>query len=386
MVPIGPDWLMPALQGPELKGCAGAELPIKYAYRVAGRRADRGPRVAAMHATSGIIGGQALSPVEPALGWLRGPVSGSPDFLSAHSRFGIGGIPKPYLNRPWYWQRFQENASGERAGVDCGGVKGLDGKLVVVTGGGSGIGAACARLYSGRGARVVVADRDIGAAEHVAHEISGSAMLVDVGDPASIAALADRVQTDQGSVDGVLTSAGVLSAGVRRLEDWDGDWDRFFEINVRGTFLTARAFGTRMASRGRGSIVTIGSVTGHRSTPLHAYGTSKAAVSALTRNLAAEWGRSGVRVNCISPGYVLTPALKQSIDGGHRDMSAIAESSALGRVADPVEVARVSAFLLSDESSAVTGIDLPVDAGWLLTGSWMFYGGLPPSRSVPSDA
>lgn len=261
-------------------------------------------------------------------------------------------------------------------------VRNLDGKILVVTGGASGIGAACARLFAARGARVVVADRNAEGAHAVARELGGSAYAVDIGKPDDIAAFAAKVHAEFGVVDGVLACAGAMPGGVVPVEQGDDRWDQFFDVNVRGTYLTALHFGGAMARRGRGSIVAIASTTGHRSTPLHAYGTSKAAVLQLVRNLAAEWGRSGVRINSISPGYVLSEGLQASIDRGDRDLGRITESSALGRLIAPDEIARATAFLLSDEASAVTGIDLPVDAGWLIAGSWVFYGGVPPARPV----
>lgn len=257
----------------------------------------------------------------------------------------------------------------------------LENKTIVVTGGASGIGGASAALFAARGAHVVVADRNAEGAVAVAKAVSGSAHQVDIGSPESIARFAEAVHAEFGPVDGVLACAGAMPGDVLRVEDWDGDWDRFFDVNVRGTYLTALHFGKAMAQRGKGSIVAIASTTGHRSTPLHAYGTSKAAVLQLVRNLSAEWGRSGVRVNSISPGYVLTEGLRASIDKGHRDLRRITDSSAMGRVIEPREIAQAAAFLLSDEASAVTGVDLPVDAGWLVNGSWVFYGGVPAARS-----
>ena len=157
-------------------------------------------------------------------------------------------------------------------------------------------------------------------------------------------------------------------------------WDRVVEIDLRGTYVTCAAFGKRMAARGGGSIVTIASITGMRATPLHAYGPAKAAVISLTAGLAAEWGRSGVRVNAVSPGYTLTPPLQWAIDNGKRDLQSLEENSALGRLVDPSEVAKAVAFLASDEASAITGINLPVDAGWLTAGPHHTYGGIPGAR------
>jgi NAD(P)-dependent dehydrogenase (short-subunit alcohol dehydrogenase family) len=131
-----------------------------------------------------------------------------------------------------------------------------------------------------------------------------------------------------------------------------------------------------MIQRRRGSIINIASVTSLRSVPLHAYAPAKAAVVSITQCLAAEWGPSGVRVNAISPGYTLTPALQAAAERGERDISALAGNAALQRLVGMDEVARAVGFLASDASSAVTGVNLPVDCGWLVATTWNTYGGL----------
>jgi NAD(P)-dependent dehydrogenase (short-subunit alcohol dehydrogenase family) len=139
-------------------------------------------------------------------------------------------------------------------------------------------------------------------------------------------------------------------------------------------------FGERMARRGTGAIINIASITSTRSVPLHAYAPAKAAVLSITQCLAAEWGRSGVRVNAISPGYTLTEALQAAIDRGDRNPDDLTSQSAMGRLVDPAEIADAAGFLLSDAARAITGINLPVDAGWLAGSTWMTYGGIPPAR------
>jgi NAD(P)-dependent dehydrogenase (short-subunit alcohol dehydrogenase family) len=130
-----------------------------------------------------------------------------------------------------------------------------------------------------------------------------------------------------------------------------------------------------MAERGAGAIVNIASITAMRSVPLHAYAPAKAAVVASTECLAAEWGRSGVRVNAVSPGYTLTERVAAQIAAGHRDPQAICRNSAIPRLVRPEEVADAVLFLLSERASAITGVNLPVDCGWLLAPSWDTYGG-----------
>jgi len=256
----------------------------------------------------------------------------------------------------------------------------LNDRVAVVTGGASGIGEACARLFAERGARVVVADLNAERAELVAGEIGGTAYAVDVVSPEAQEELARKVEAEVGPTEIAVTSAGVGQRPQPPEELRITTYDRMIEIDLKGTYLTCLAFGRRMALRGRGAIVTIASITGMRSTPLHSYGPAKAAVISLTEGLAAEWGRSGVRVNSISPGYTLTPLLQSVIDQGLRDPTLLEENSALGRMVAPAEIARAAAFLVSDEAEAITGINLPVDCGWLTAGSWATYGGLRPKR------
>ena len=257
----------------------------------------------------------------------------------------------------------------------------FDGKIAVVTGGASGIGEACCRTLAALRARVVVADLDEERARRVAEAIHGVPLLLDVGSAESCEAAAARCEAAVGAVDALVTSAGVIQRPLPPEALPLEDVDRVVEIDQRGTYLSCVAFGRRMARRGRGAIVTIASIAGMRSMPLHAYAPAKAAVIAMTQCLAAEWGRSGVRINSVSPGFTVTPALQAAIDKGERDVTLLAANSALGRMVRADEVARAVAFLLSDEASAITGANLPVDAGWLVAPSWNTYGGVPPRRS-----
>lgn len=252
----------------------------------------------------------------------------------------------------------------------------LEGRVAVVTGGASGIGEACVRLMAARGARLVVADLNEKAAGRVAGDIGGVAFGIDVRDADAVQALADRTEKEVGPTAILVTSAGIVQP-PHRPEDLPLElFDNVIAVNLRGTYLTARAYAAHMLKRRAGSIVTISSVTADRSVPLHAYAPSKAAVTNLTMGLASEWGRAGIRVNTVEPGYTRTPALQDQIDRGYRDPSLLEENSALGRMVEPDEIARAVAFLASDEASAITGIALPVDVGYFCAGSWHPYGGV----------
>lgn len=247
--------------------------------------------------------------------------------------------------------------------------------VAVVTGGASGIGAACCRELAARGARIALLDRDE-RVHAVAREVNGRAWVVDVADEVGLARCADSIEAELGPVEILINSAGVIQVPLPPDRLSMATWDEVVRVDQRGTYVAAVVFGTRMAARRRGSIVNIASIAGMRSMPLHAYAPAKAAVIAMTECLAAEWGPAQVRVNAVSPGYTRTPALQAAIDKGERDVSALERNAALGRLVEPAEIARAVTFLASPDAAAITGANIPVDCGWLVAGSWHTYGGL----------
>lgn len=252
----------------------------------------------------------------------------------------------------------------------------LAGRIIAVTGGASGIGAACAEVAASRGARVAVLDLNPDQARSVAERIGGAAFLLDVTDEESVVAAFAAVERDMGPIDGGVTSAGIVQIPKPPAETDMAVFDRIYQVNFRGTFLSMREMARHMLPRRKGSLVAMSSVTARRSTPLHAYGPGKAAVTNLVGGLSAEWGRAGIRVNAIEPGYTRTPALQAQIDLGHRDVALMTGNSTLGRMVEPSEIGTVAAFLLSDDASAVTGVSMAVDAGFYHAGSWDPYGGV----------
>jgi NAD(P)-dependent dehydrogenase (short-subunit alcohol dehydrogenase family) len=249
-------------------------------------------------------------------------------------------------------------------------------RVSVVTGGASGIGAACVRELAARGDLVAVVDRDLTRAQAVAAKAGGRAYAADVGDENGVEACAAAIERECGAVDLLVNSAGVIQVPLRPHALPMKAWDDVVRIDQRGTYVACLAFASAMIARRRGAIVNIASIAGMRAMPLHAYAPAKAAVIAITECLAAEWGPSGVRVNAVSPGYTLTPALKSAIDRGERDVSSLTVNAALRRLVMPEEIARVVAFLGSEAASAMTGANVPVDCGWLAGTSWSTYGGL----------
>lgn len=255
--------------------------------------------------------------------------------------------------------------------------------ISVVTGGSSGIGAACVRHLAKRGDTVILLDLPGTWDEAKLRQLGAHAgYACDVTDEQAVRDVAAMIEKKHGPVSGLVNSAGILQHKLPPDRLTMKEWDRVVEVDQRGTYLTCAVFGSRMAELGSGAIVNIASVTGWRSVPLHAYAPAKAAVISMTACLAAEWGRSGVRVNAISPGYTLTEALQAAIDRGDRDPSELTLQAAMGRMVTPDEIADSAGFLLSKAASAITGINLPVDAGWLAGANWLTYGDLPASRAT----
>lgn len=250
-------------------------------------------------------------------------------------------------------------------------------RVSVVFGGGNGIGAACCRVMARRGWRVAVVDVDGQAAATVASEIGGEHHAVDIRSLTAVQECASRIEQSMGPVHSLVVSSGAFQERCAPSELSMEVWRRLIEVNIDGTFFANRVFGTLMARRGAGSIVNVASTSAHASTPLFAYGATKAAVVNLTKNFAGEWGRSGVRVNSVSPGATLVPRVLARPPGRYaQDVDA---QMALGRRIQPEEVAEGVEFLASDRASAITGIDLLIDAGLIAAGGWGIYGGVPVS-------
>lgn len=255
-------------------------------------------------------------------------------------------------------------------------------RVAAVTGGASGIGEACARELARQGFRVAILDRNGALAERVAREIGGAARTVDVGDEADVEAAAAWVEAELGPVGALVNSAGILQVPLRPFELSMAVWDEVVRVNQRGTWVACVAFGRGMVARRSGAIVNIASISGMASMPLHSYSPAKRAVTAITENLAVEWGPANVRVNAVSPGYVPTPPVRAAIERGQRDPEALARSAALGRMIEPAEIANVVAFLCSPAASGVTGATIPVDGGCLPAMSWAPYGGTRPAGNA----
>jgi NAD(P)-dependent dehydrogenase (short-subunit alcohol dehydrogenase family) len=252
--------------------------------------------------------------------------------------------------------------------------------VAVVTGGASGIGEATARRLAADGCSVAILDLNAAAGEAVAGSIGQGARFYacDVADAKAVEAVAARVEADLGPAGILVTCAGLIPAPESIMEMDMAAHDRMWRVNYNGTVHCCRAFARQMIPRKAGAIVTIGSINSRLPLPIPAYNMGKAAVERLTQLLACELGRHGIRVNSVGPTYVMTPPLRAKVASGERDMNKIMAVHALPQLPEPADIANAIAFLCSDQAKAVTGILLPVDAGWLAAVSYRTYaGGVP---------
>lgn len=246
----------------------------------------------------------------------------------------------------------------------------LAGKRILVTGGASGIGLGSAGLFARMGAQVFLTDAaEGGLAEAVTQSGAVGATRCDVTVEADCDASVAQAVAALGGLDGMFHCAGVSDV-VSKAHDLELDvWQRIVDINLRGTFLMGRAASRPLLAQGAGSIVNVSSVNGMNGIPRrNAYGPAKAAVAMLTRNLACEWGATGVRVNALAPGYIRTPMVAALIEADRIDTVRIQQRTPMERLGEVDEIGRAAAFLLSDLASYVTGAVLPVDGGWTAYG------------------
>ncbi|MFI5982475.1 SDR family NAD(P)-dependent oxidoreductase [Streptomyces sp. NPDC051555] len=235
----------------------------------------------------------------------------------------------------------------------------LDGRRAVVIGAGSGIGAASARALAAHGAAVVCADVDVAAATTTATAIGGEPYLLDLLDREAVRAAPAAL----GEVD-VLVFTPATNVRRRLVDYSDAEFDGIVDLNLRAPFDLLRAFGGPMAARGRGSIIGVSSIRAVTVEPGQGiYSATKAGLVALLRTAAAELGPLGVRVNALAPGVVESP-MTTWVPSGSVRYDAYAAKTALGRWAQPEEMAGAVVFLASDASSYVTGSMLTVDGGW----------------------
>lgn len=252
----------------------------------------------------------------------------------------------------------------------------LAGKISVVTGGASGIGAATVRAFAAQGAVVYAADLDVAGAERLSAELRAAgaevtALALDVTSAEAVDAAFRAVIQRSGRVDALVNSAGVAHVG-NLLDTSESDLDRLYAVNVKGTVNACRAAVREMIGQGGGTIVNLASIASVIGlTDRFAYTMTKGAVLALTRSIAVDYMKQGVRCNCICPARVHTPFVDGFISRNYpgREAEMFEKLSAyqpMGRMAKPEEVAAMALFLSTDASSFITGHALPVDGGVLI--------------------
>lgn len=254
----------------------------------------------------------------------------------------------------------------------------LRGKTAIVTGGGAGIGASIADALASEGASIVIADVNRGIAQKVSSDIGrfGIQALVveaDITRHDDVERVIDMTLETFGRVDILVNNAGKTHP-VQSIFELDMEYvDRIFEVDFKGLYLCSRRAGQIMVNQGSGCVINVSSIAGMTPLPLVVYGPMKSAVNMLTRILARDWASAGVRVNAIAPGYVLTPMMQEMIESGQRDSESLLGRIPMQSMMDPVDIARASVFLASDDARFITGVVLPVDGGWLSDGGWSAY-------------
>jgi NAD(P)-dependent dehydrogenase (short-subunit alcohol dehydrogenase family) len=244
----------------------------------------------------------------------------------------------------------------------------LDGTVAAITGGARGIGRATAELFASAGARVAILDIDPGAAKATAAEIgrTATAYALDVGNERDVETAFDALLRREGRLDVLVNNAGIA---IRRptVELSLADWQRVVDINMTGMFLCVRAGGRVMVAQGRGAIVNTASIMGLSGGGLYpniSYQATKGAVVNMTRALAVEWSRHGVRVNAVAPTWVDTDFIA-ALKANAELLNEIRRVTPMGRLAQPEEVASAILFLASPAAAMITGHVLPVDGGYL---------------------
>jgi NAD(P)-dependent dehydrogenase (short-subunit alcohol dehydrogenase family) len=248
----------------------------------------------------------------------------------------------------------------------------LNGKAALITGGGSGIGAASATLFAGEGAMVAVADSSADRAKAVARQIedAGHRVVAIAGDVTERAD-AERMVRDTvqafGRLDILVNSAGITARNVRAGADFEEVWDTVIDVNLKGTYLMCWFAVPEMKKGGGGSIVNLSSIIGLVGHPLsdgfNPYASSKGGVLQLTRDLGINQARFGIRTNCLCPGFTRT-ALTRGLTENPEMLARLEALHPMGRLGEADEIAKAALFLASDDASFVTGAFLAVDGGY----------------------
>jgi NAD(P)-dependent dehydrogenase (short-subunit alcohol dehydrogenase family) len=246
----------------------------------------------------------------------------------------------------------------------------LDGHAALVTGAASGIGADIARVLVEAGARVALNDLDAGALDEVVAALGPRATAIagDISRPDEAERIVEEAERRH-PLTILVNNAGVAGELASLTRQSVEDWQRVIDVNQRGTYLMCRAAARSMRQRRSGRIVNIASVAGIVGfAASHSYGVSKAAVIMMTKTLAIELARHGIRVNAVAPGVIDAPMLAHVTGGQARGVREVASRVPMGRLGTGRDIGHAVAFLCSDMASYLTGVTLPVDGGWVAFG------------------
>jgi NAD(P)-dependent dehydrogenase (short-subunit alcohol dehydrogenase family) len=247
----------------------------------------------------------------------------------------------------------------------------MDGVVAAVTGAGEGQGRATALLFAAEGARVIAADisgKEAGTASDTDGDITP--VHCDVSQPSDVEAMVDLAMARHGRLDVLCNVAGIAVGGGMLADENPDNWDRVLDVNLKGVFLGIKYGAPAIVASGGGSILNWGSIGGMIASGMApGYSASKAAVISLTRNAAIQYSPLGVRINCICPGFVLTPMIGKGRppdppEVRERMLATMRAKSLLGRETTAEEIAEVALWLCSPAASFLTGVALPVDGGW----------------------
>jgi NAD(P)-dependent dehydrogenase (short-subunit alcohol dehydrogenase family) len=237
-------------------------------------------------------------------------------------------------------------------------------KIVLVTGGASGIGYACASIFAREGAKVWIADSDAAKGSKAARKLGAEFVACDVGDAKQAAALIDAVARGAKRLDVLINNAGIAPSKPF-LDMTEDDWDRVVRVNLKGAFLVGQAAARLMvAKKTKGAIVNMSSVNAVLAIPgLAAYNVSKGGINQLTRAMALELVHHGIRVNAVGPGTIGTELARKAVLGSAEAKTKIMSRTPMGRLGEPEEIAEIALFLASKRSSYMTGQIVYADGG-----------------------
>lgn len=247
----------------------------------------------------------------------------------------------------------------------------LEGKVALVTGAGSGIGRAIALAFAQEGADIGVNAFHKETAQATAEAVRqlgrrAVAVPADVALADEVDRMVDTVLDKLGKIDILVNNAGGGERVFLMLDYPPEEWDRMVAINLRSTYLCSRRVGQWMAKQRGGKILNMASVNGYGGAPYRsAYAPAKAGIINLTMVMAVELGKYNINVNCLAPGVVLVPRIQRLVEQRVFDVERVEKQTPLGRLCEPEDVAKAALFLVSEEASAITGVTLPIDAGWL---------------------